>query len=102
MIDKAAKSGQNYFANKAQPGWLSTLTYGRMTRQYFKYSDRTTRDVIMEIFNDEEILGVLSGQWGDYGLPYVIQGRKEGTNKGGIILYDIEDIEKSLKKKGDK
>ena len=41
-------------------------------------------------------------RWGNYGLPYVIQGRKEGTNKGGIILYDIEDIEKSLKKKGDK
>jgi len=47
-------------------------------------------------------------RWGDYGLPYVIQGRKEGTDKrgkkyrGGIILYDIEDIEKSLKKKGNK
>ena len=41
-------------------------------------------------------------RWGDYGLPYIIQGRKEGTNKGGIILYDIEDIEKSLKKKGSK
>ena len=39
-------------------------------------------------------------RWGDYGLPYVIQGRKEGTNKGGIILYDIEDIEKSITKKG--
>ena len=45
-------------------------------------------------------------RWGDYGLPYVIQGRKEGTdklgrkNRGGIILYDIEDIENSLKKKG--
>ena len=69
MVDSAVKSGQNYFSNKAQPGWISTLTYGRMTRKYFKYSDRTTRDVIMEIFNDEEILGVLSGQWGDYGLP---------------------------------
>ena len=41
-------------------------------------------------------------RWGDYGLPYVIQGRKKGTKKGGIILYDIEDIEKSLKKKGSK
>ena len=39
-------------------------------------------------------------RWGDYGLPYVVQGRKEGTKKGGIILYDIEDIENSLKKKG--
>ena len=69
MVDSSVKSGQNYFSNKAQPRWISALTYSRMTRKYFKYSDRTTRDVIMEIFNDEEILGVLSGQWGDYGLP---------------------------------
>ena len=41
-------------------------------------------------------------RWGDYGLPYVVQGRKEGTKKGGIILYDIEDIENSLHKKGSK
>ena len=38
-------------------------------------------------------------RWGNYGLPYVVQGRKEGTKKGGIILYDIEDIQKSLTKK---
>jgi len=69
MVDGAVKSGQNYFANKALPGWFSNLTYGSMTKKYFQYSNRTTRDVIMEIFNDEKILGVLSGQWGDYGLP---------------------------------
>ena len=40
-----------------------------MTNNFFNYSDRTTREVIMEIFDDEKILGVLSGQWGDYGLP---------------------------------
>ena len=39
-------------------------------------------------------------RWGDYGLPYVVQGGKEGTKKGGIILYNIEDIERSLLKKG--
>jgi all-trans-retinol 13,14-reductase len=69
MVDGAVKSGRNYFTNKALPKWISALTYSRMTRKYFKYSDRTTRDVIMDIFNDEKILGVLSGQWGDYGLP---------------------------------
>ena len=69
MIDKAVKNGQNYFSNKALPGWLASLTYSKMTQKYFQYSDRTTRDVIMEIFNDEKMLGVLSGQWGDHGLP---------------------------------
>ena len=40
-----------------------------MANPFHKYSDITTRDVIMNIFNDEQILGVLTGQWGDYGLP---------------------------------
>ena len=69
IVDAAVKSGQDYFSNKALPRWLSSLSYFFMTKKYFQYSDRTTRDVIMELFNDEEILGVLSGQWGDHGLP---------------------------------
>ena len=38
-------------------------------------------------------------RWGDYGLPYVVQGRKEGAKKGGIILYDIDVIEDAFKSK---
>ena len=69
LIDSCVKSGQNYFANKALPVFLDNFTYKKMTQKYFKYSDRTTKDVIMDIFDDEKILGVLTGQWGDYGLP---------------------------------
>ena len=69
IIDKTVKSGQNYFANKALPNWLSSIKYKKMTQDFFSYSDITTKKVIMDIFNDEKILGVLTGQWGDYGLP---------------------------------
>ena len=69
MVDEAVKSGQSYFANKALPNWLGNFTYNKMTRKFFNHSDKTTREVIMDIFNDETILGVLSGQWGDHGLP---------------------------------
>lgn len=68
-VDKAVKSGQSYFANKALPNWMGRFTYNKMSRPFFSHSDRTTREVIMEIFNDEKILGVLTGQWGDHGLP---------------------------------
>jgi len=69
MVDEAVKAGQSYFANKALPNWLGNFSYNKMTRKFFKYSDKTTREVIMDIFNDETILGTLSGQWGDHGLP---------------------------------
>jgi all-trans-retinol 13,14-reductase len=69
LIDYSVKNGKSYFSNKALPSFLGSLTYKKMTNNFFKYSSQTTRDVIMDIFDDEVILGVLTGQWGDHGLP---------------------------------
>ncbi len=69
LINASVKSGLPFYANKALPNWLSKLTYKKMANPHHQFSDITTRDAIMEIFNDETILGVLTGQWGDYGLP---------------------------------
>ena len=69
MINASVKNGLPFYANKALPNWLSRLTYNKMANPFHKYSDISTREVIMNIFNDEQILGVLTGQWGDYGLP---------------------------------
>ena len=38
-------------------------------------------------------------RWGDYGIPYSVEGRAKNKNKGGIILYSIEDIESAMRKK---
>ena len=38
-------------------------------------------------------------RWGDYGIPYSVVGRAKNKNKGGIILYSIEDIESAMRKK---
>ncbi len=54
MVDASVRSGRNYFGNKALPGWLPSLSYRFMTNKYFKYSDRITKDVLMEIFNDKK------------------------------------------------
>ena len=32
-------------------------------------------------------------RWGQYGLPYSVVGRKPGKKTGGIILYNIDDVE---------
>lgn len=68
-IDQSVKSGQAYFANKALPNWMGKIKYKKMTDKFFLFSDITTENMIMEIFNDKTIMGVLAGQWGDYGLP---------------------------------
>jgi hypothetical protein len=35
---------------------------------------------------------------GKYGLPFHIVGRKPNKNRGGIILYNIDEVENYLSK----
>ena len=69
LLNKAVKSSRSYFSNKALSGVLGAVTYPFMTRKFFKYSDSTTLDVLSSLTQDPKLIGVLTGQWGDYGLP---------------------------------
>ena len=40
-----------------------------MRKPFYKYSDKTTYEVLREITDNEELIKVLTGQYGDYGLP---------------------------------
>ena len=69
LLDETVKSSRNYFMNKAISGWIGSISYQLMNRKFFKYSDRTTLDVLSSLTNNKKLIGVLTGQWGDYGLP---------------------------------
>ena len=69
LLDQVATNSRSYFTNKALPGILGTITYPFMTRKFFSYSDRTTFDVLSGLTSDQHLIGVLTGQWGDHGLP---------------------------------
>ena len=69
LLDETVKSSRNYFINKAMPRWAGSISYQLMNRKFFKYSDRTTLDVLSSLTNNKKLIGVLTGQWGDYGLP---------------------------------
>ncbi len=63
------RSARGFFVDKAIPPFLSTLSAGLMRRSFMGYAQRTTLDVIRELTDDPRLIGVLCGQWGDYGLP---------------------------------
>ena len=69
LLDLVAKSSRPFFSQKALAGILDTISYPFMTRKFFKYSDKTTLDVLTSLTNNKKLIGVLTGQWGDYGLP---------------------------------
>ncbi len=58
-----------YYAEKALPGPLARLAGGMMRAGYMRWARRTTRDVLQSLTGNRELIGVLTAQWGDYGLP---------------------------------
>ncbi|UCH29446.1 MAG: NAD(P)/FAD-dependent oxidoreductase, partial [Myxococcales bacterium] len=57
-----------FFAEKAVPPFVSTLFGGMMRRPILKEATRTTREVLEEFTQNQELIAVLTGQFGDYGL----------------------------------
>jgi hypothetical protein len=37
---------------------------------------------------------------GKYGLPYTVVGRPKNKNRGGVILYNVDEVNEYLKNKG--
>lgn len=69
LIFKANKTAARYYLNKALSPFWSKLLYKWMCGPFLKYADRTTYEVLREITQNEELIKVLCGQYGDYGLP---------------------------------
>jgi all-trans-retinol 13,14-reductase len=69
LVFKAVKTSKNYYMSKAiSPLWNSL--FGNMLKKpFYKYSDKTTYDVLSSLTKNETLIKVLTAQYGDYGLP---------------------------------
>jgi all-trans-retinol 13,14-reductase len=54
---------------KVLPPWLSRSLGPLLRRRLPPEMFRTTREVLGELTRDQDLIAVLTGQWGDYGLP---------------------------------
>ena len=69
LVDQVSKKSLSYYANKAIPGLLGSLAYPFMSKPFLKYAALSTKEVLTGLGCSTELIGVLTGQWGDYGLP---------------------------------
>ncbi len=69
LIFAANKTSKNFYMDKALPPLISKFTGWMMRRPFQKYSDRTTYEVLKTLTDNEELIKVLTGQYGDFGLP---------------------------------
>ena len=68
LLEKVAKLGIGYYAEKAIPPFLARIFGSWLRSSVLKYSDQTTLDVLKKITDNEKLIGVLTAQYGDYGL----------------------------------
>jgi all-trans-retinol 13,14-reductase len=58
-----------YYAEKAVPELVSSIAGGLMRAPFLRWATRTTGEVLHDLTSNRDLIGVLTGQWGDYGLP---------------------------------
>ncbi|MCC6765785.1 MAG: NAD(P)/FAD-dependent oxidoreductase [Deltaproteobacteria bacterium] len=69
LVHRACAAIQDFFATKAFPRLIGAVVKPMARRRFFRLADRTTREVLRELTANEKLIGVLTGQFGDYGLP---------------------------------
>ena len=69
IIFLSNKSMGKFYGAKALPAIVNFFMGRRMRKDYLKYADQTTQEVLESITDNQELIKVLTGQYGDYGLP---------------------------------
>ncbi len=69
LVFEVVGQGQKFFTEKAMPPLMGKIAGGFLRKKFVEYSRRSTLSVMRELTDNEKLIGVLTGQWGDYGLP---------------------------------
>lgn len=65
----AVKASRSFFVEKAMGSVSAWAAGGLMRRKYLAHTRKTTWEVLRSLTDDPRLVGVLCGQYGDYGLP---------------------------------
>ena len=69
LVNEVNKSSMRYFSSKALNGFLEFFLRPFMIRKFLKFSNKSTYEALSEIISNKKLISVLTGQWGDYGIP---------------------------------
>ncbi len=68
-IRAATRSSHLFYAEKVLPAPLDTLVGPALRYRAMRHARRTTAEVMAEVTKNQRLAAVLTGQYGDYGLP---------------------------------
>jgi all-trans-retinol 13,14-reductase len=69
LVFDVSKTSRNFFIEKTFSPWMSKLFGWYFRNPYLKYAGQTTESVLRKLTDNDTLIKVLCGQYGDYGLP---------------------------------
>jgi len=69
LMDQVARGMRAFSLERTLPPWAAAVAGPWLRWRLPSCFDRTTWEVLSEITDDRELIAVLTGQWGDMGLP---------------------------------
>lgn len=69
LVHEAVAALQDFLAIKAMPRLVGALVKPLARRRFLRFSDRTTREVLEDLTSNQTLVGLLTAQCPDYGLP---------------------------------
>jgi all-trans-retinol 13,14-reductase len=69
LLESTFRSRTLFYAEKVIPAWIATVLGPAMRAPFLRRARQTTREVLESLTRSQELIAVLTGQWGDYGLP---------------------------------
>ena len=68
-VSRVVRSSALFFAEKAVPAPLAQVLGGLLRKPLLREARKTTREALLDLTSNPRLTGVLTGQYGDYGLP---------------------------------
>jgi all-trans-retinol 13,14-reductase len=68
LVFDSTNAATKFYMEKAISSLISWAIGGSMRKEFLKLSDKTTYEVLKSLTDNEELIKVLSGQYGDYGV----------------------------------
>ena len=69
LLREVSRGMRTFTLDRTLPAWAAMLAGPILRRRLPRNFQRTTWEVLSELTSDPELIAVLTGQWGDLGLP---------------------------------
>jgi all-trans-retinol 13,14-reductase len=69
LLREVSRAMRTFTLERTLPPWAAAVAGPLLRRRLPKHFQRTTWEVLSELTDDPELIAVLTGQWGDMGLP---------------------------------